>query len=84
MRLLRTDVRLTPVIRRVSCYTYVGMTMRYDFLNMMRGRVGSEGVAPEELQRMTLRLRQMSQDGDETAVITAPRPRIVTAAGRFR
>ncbi len=56
MRLLRTDVRLKPVIRRVSCYTYVGMTMRYDFLNMMRGRVGSEGVAPEELQALSGRL----------------------------
>lgn len=32
------------------------MALRYDFLNMMRNRVGSEGASPEELQALAGRL----------------------------
>jgi len=32
------------------------MPLRYDFLNMMRNRVGAEGVSPEELQALAGRL----------------------------
>ena len=32
------------------------MALRYDFLNMMRNRVGAEGVSPEELQALAGRL----------------------------
>lgn len=32
------------------------MPLRYDYLNMMRNRVGGEGVAPEELQALAGRL----------------------------
>ncbi len=34
------------------------MALRYDYLNMMRNRVGSEGVAPEELQALSGLLEQ--------------------------
>src|SRR6188472_1910398 len=32
------------------------MALRYDFLNMMRNRVGAEGAAPEEVQALSGRL----------------------------
>src|SRR5688572_13678723 len=32
------------------------MSLRYDFLNMMRNRVGAEGAAPEEVQALSGRL----------------------------
>lgn len=37
------------------------MPLHYDFLNMMRNRVGSEGAAPEELQALADRLEEARQ-----------------------
>lgn len=64
------------------------MALRYDFLNMMRARVGAEGAAPEELQALFGRLEiarralKLRKDAGAIGFFDVPRRRPALEAMR--